>query len=64
MSEKFQTLEEAVREHITYALRIGGNVSEAARLLDMPRQTLQSKMEKLGVRRTRGLTFERILGAL
>ena len=43
-----QSLAEAEWEHIQRVLSdCGGNISEAARLLDIPRRTLQRKLKKL-----------------
>ncbi len=45
----FPTLEDAERRHIDEALRLAhGNVSRAARMLGLPRSTLQSRMKALG----------------
>ncbi len=45
---RFLTLEEATERHIREALsRSGGNIALAARMLDMPRSTLDSRLKKL-----------------
>lgn len=45
------SLEKAVRDHIDRVLQIAdGCVSEAARLLRIPRRTLQRKLVKLRIR--------------
>ena len=45
---EFPTLQQVGDRHVRRALsRTGGNVSQAARLLDMPRQTLQSRLARM-----------------
>lgn len=44
----FPTLQQAADRHVRAALgRTGGNVYRAAKLLDMPRQTLQSRLDRM-----------------
>ena len=56
-TKKFETLEEAERQHVLSALDAAGWViaggKGAAALLGMKRSTLQARMEKLGIRRAR-----------
>ena len=52
----FLTLREAKRRHVREALRrTGGNVSRAAKLLGMPRTTLQSRLDAMRQREEREL---------
>jgi arginine utilization regulatory protein len=45
-------LENTEKEHITKILRYcNGNITSAADILDMPRQTLKFRMDKLGIRK-------------
>lgn len=51
----FLTLREATERHVREALRrTGDNISRAARLLDMPRTTLQSRLKAMRKREERG----------
>jgi formate hydrogenlyase transcriptional activator len=56
-TRKFETLEDAERQHILSALDAAGWViaggNGAAALLGLKRSTLQARMEKLGIRRAR-----------
>lgn len=45
-------LENTEKEHITKILRYcNGNITSAADILDMPRQTLKFRMDKLGIKK-------------
>lgn len=51
----FLTLREATERHVREALRrTGDNISRAAKLLDMPRTTLQSRLKAMRKREERG----------
>ena len=55
-SAGFLTLDEATRRHVRESLRrTGGNISRAAKMLGMPRTTLQSRLGAMRKREQRDL---------
>lgn len=48
--DSFQTLDEVVRAHMLHAIRVaGGDIVEAARLLDIGKSTLYKRLKKFPI---------------